>query len=313
MKDLIDVTKENTRLFNTINIETCSTCNRKCEFCGNAYFKRPDELMEEKTINKIIKDLSNLKYSGRIEFQSYNEPMRDKRLSNIVETTRKLIPKSCIMFNTNGDYIKSKEDIKKFYDSGLNQMEINIYDKKKDHMFKILEYCYQLKDEIGLELGGHVYKHTKKKIIDVVDKSDYLKTGNVSVFNIDKKDKKYNLLGNNGGFLRDKLKNFEPKNLDKGCTMVFRKATINWKGDMVVCCNNFEGNVLFGNVLNNTIEECWNSDLAHIYRLHLQNKQRKYLTLCKVCNRQEGFYPHMITKVTFGNDKLDKQILNTKI
>jgi MoaA/NifB/PqqE/SkfB family radical SAM enzyme len=311
MKDIINVTKQNTRVFNTISIGTGSLCNRKCKFCANAYHKRPDEWMSEKTFLKIIDDLKNMKYKGRIELQSFNEPLRDSRIFDFIRHIR-LNTECCIMFNTNGDYIESPKTIIKLFECGLNQLEINVYDNvKKLDVFE--QYAEKVVNKLSdVVLGGSMYDKIsyKKRHLDIVDKTEYLDGGkNISIYD-DRPSKVYNMLANNAGFLNGKLKGMKPKNQDKICVLPFRKATINWKGDMILCCNHYTGDVNFGNVRNSSVEELWNSDVANYYRLLLQNKRRIDLEPCCDCNEPVGFYPHMIQKITFGNKK-DKELLES--
>ncbi|HPI20676.1 MAG TPA: SPASM domain-containing protein [Candidatus Kapabacteria bacterium] len=309
---LINVTTEKVRLFNTLSIETGSMCNRKCKFCFHRYYKRPDEFMSQKILDKIYEELRVLKYNGRIELQNYNEPIRDKRLPEIIRSIKEAAPRCSIMINTNGDYIKDKEVIKKLFKAGLNQMAINCYDDNKERRDRMVKYCMELKDELDLQLGEGIYHHSGKRIVDVVDKSKFIEEGNRSLFNYKKLDKKYNNINNNGGALVGKIKGVGKPNTEKLCVLPFRKATIRWDGNVILCCQHPTGEVNFGNLMDNTIIECWNSEIANFYRLHLQNKQRNHLIGCNKCSHFGGFYQHMISKITFG-EKKDKELLKISL
>jgi hypothetical protein len=102
---------------------------------------------------------------------------------------------------------------------------------------------------------------------------------------------------------REELK--EPKK--KYCTKPFRFLNIDWKGNGILCCNDYYSQTNFGNVASDSLVDIWNNKNFHTYRLRLQNNDRN-MFLCSGCDSDGGAYPHMITKVTFG-DKQDKKLL----
>jgi MoaA/NifB/PqqE/SkfB family radical SAM enzyme len=123
----VNVSKEPVRLFNMIAIETASLCNRHCVFCPNHHNARPDELMPDEVIERIISQLEEIKYAGCITWYLYNEPLRDKRLLDIVRNVDARLPRACQSINTNGDYLKRPEQLAVLFDAGLRQVVINVY------------------------------------------------------------------------------------------------------------------------------------------------------------------------------------------
>jgi hypothetical protein len=97
------------------------------------------------------------------------------------------------------------------------------------------------------------------------------------------------------------------QSLKRGCVRPFRTFNVNWKGDGILCCNDYHGEVTLGNVLTQGVEAVWNDVRHHIFRLKLQNRDRD-IALCDVCDFAGGVYTHLVQKVTFGS-KLDKEIL----
>jgi len=309
---IVNVTKENTKLFNNIAIETSSMCNRHCHFCPNVLNTREDVLMPLSLIEKILTELSVLNYNGRIELYIYNEPTRDKRLLHLISMVRAAIPRSCIMINTNGDYFKSSKDIQVLFDAGLNQMAINIYSaadgSKSDASYesgivksaKRHEQIQGFVNELGIPSNLSMYQNigSKKQVCKV-----YKKYG---VRNADKTGTDFESISNRAG----NIENFAPalkEPLVKYCTKPFRFLNINWKGDSLLCCNDYHGETNFGNVAKISLVDIWNNKKLNEYRLRLQNSNRNNF-LCNGCDSNGGYYPHMITKVTFGKEE-DKAIL----
>lgn len=307
------------RLFNTISVEVASRCNRHCHFCPNGYHDREDKFMEWDIIKKIIGELKELKYKGRITWYNYNEPTRDKRLPDIMKYCREQLPGVCQMINTNGDYFKSKDDIKKYFEAGLNQMQINVYSayddseseeqfekgirlsKKRELLFN--KWVDELVKEGALERNKTMYTKisVNKRYINIVPKYGIKKgfTGTgVDGFT------------NRSGNIPD-FKEAVNHSLNKSCVRPFRMMYIDYNGQSTLCCNDYHSMTNFGNIRNKTLVEMWNSLEMNIYRLKLQNKDRQCY-LCNKCDFNGGSYPGAIDHVTFGKE-IDAKILKADL
>lgn len=311
MPKLVQVPGGKLKLFNTLAIETGGVCNRSCVFCPNHHKDRPDEYMPDKLIIKMINELVRLNYKGRITNYIYNEPMRDKRCLDIISYFRRALPRVCVMTSTNGDYIKDKQDIASLLNAGVNQLLINVYsasDGDPDplrvaHGIKLSEARYHLLqgwvDELALNQSGSLYTYVRPpgRVVRVLPK--------FGVQNTDKSLAEYELQNRSGNIEWFQSGMEEP--LDRGCTRPFRMLNINWRGEAILCCNDYHGATNFGSVGDHTLEELWNCEGMNRYRLYLQNKRRD-IALCDKCDYRGGVYPHMIDTVTFGPER-DSEIL----
>ncbi|MBU1121026.1 radical SAM protein, partial [Candidatus Micrarchaeota archaeon] len=95
-------------MFDAVEIETNTECNRKCVNCPNFLFEREKGLMETNLYKKIINELSETKYNGRLSPHFYNEPLLDKRLLLLMSYTRDKLPEAFICVYTNGDLLDRK-------------------------------------------------------------------------------------------------------------------------------------------------------------------------------------------------------------
>src|SRR5579872_699651 len=242
MLNLVDVSKsEQIALFNNIGIETGASCNRHCYFCPNDYFQRHDKYMSWEMIKKIIQNLKDLNYKGRVEWYIYNEPTRDDRLQEIISYCREQLPKACQMINTNGDYFKAPSDILKLFLAGLNQMQINIYSAndsaKDDDKFEkgvrqakerqaVLQNWVDLLEKeqhISQKLSLYQNIGSKKKVCQVIAKYGIRKATK------DAELEGPNHFSNRSGNIPDfRTAVVEP--ISKHCTRPFRFLNINWLG-----------------------------------------------------------------------------------
>jgi radical SAM protein with 4Fe4S-binding SPASM domain len=95
--------------------------------------------------------------------------------------------------------------------------------------------------------------------------------------------------------------------LEKMCIRPFRAMTVNWRGDVILCCNDYHAEASVGNVMDKSLEELWNDPRYHAYRIKLQKKDRR-IHLCDVCDYNGGFYQHNVPHVTLGAER-DAEIL----
>lgn len=329
MKDLIDVTKENTTLFSLIAVETGAKCNRTCSFCPVSVAPRDDEWMPMEMIEKIVDDLVKLDYKKRVALYSYNEPMRDERLIEIIKLFRRRLPRTCIMINTNGDYIKTTDDIANLYHAGLNQMQINIYNAadgsgNEERINRGVEKCKEryemmkgLVDSITwLDQEESLYQYIgpNKWACQVVPKWGFQPTtdhDNHQPNHLHGISKRHHI-ANRAGNIPDFMPPLE-RSYDKMCIRPFRTITVNWRGDAFLCCNAYTrsdapSQASFGNVADKSIEELWNDERFHMYRVKLRAKNRD-IYLCDKCDYDGGFYQHNVQHVTFGPER-DREIMS---
>lgn len=273
------------RLFTTIALEIGAQCNRRCWFCPNSVNKRPDEYMDPSLLRNIGRELAELNYNGRIVLYIYNEPFKNPLLLDIIDMFRKVVPKSTIMIATNADYIREYKQIQELYDAGLNQLQINVYTNVP--RYRVLK---SMLEKVDAE-EGNIYSNTspKKRFYSLEQKFDKKITPEspkVGRFE----------LSNRSGNVPSLPMLKEP--LEKMCVRPFRSMQINWRGEVILCCNDYHADVLCGDATINSVQDIWeNSKILRKFRKKLLRKDRHGLKLCDVCSFKGGAYPHFIPKL----------------
>jgi len=123
-------------LFGSVVIETISICNRKCSFCPLTYDATPGEVMTNEIFNKIITELKELNFKGKICLSCYGEPILDKKLIERVEKIKKEL-NSFITINTNGDFLTYKK-FKELVSAGIDVFCLSQHDKEPSEQIKLL-------------------------------------------------------------------------------------------------------------------------------------------------------------------------------
>jgi len=69
------------------------------------------------------------------------------------------------------------------------------------------------------------------------------------------------------------------------CDWVFGKAYINYRGEVILCCSDYNYEVVFGNVKDKRFIEIYNCPEYRRYRKEHAQGRGKSLPLCERCNR----------------------------
>lgn len=69
------------------------------------------------------------------------------------------------------------------------------------------------------------------------------------------------------------------------CNWVFDKAYINYRGDVILCCSDYDYEVVFGNVVEDPFYNIYNGVKYNEYRDAHRAGRGKEMPLCKNCNR----------------------------
>ena len=240
-------------LFTQIEIETVNRCNGSCSFCPvNVHEKqRPYAKMSETLFQKIIDELGDLDYSGRLALFSNNEPYLDDRMVSFIQYAREKVPHAYLHLFTNGSVLT----LEKFLGSMkyLDRMVIDNYndDKALNSKVQIIEeYCRT---------------HPKTWSGDVIIS---MRLQN-------------EILTSRGGQAPNKTKT---KGVSAKCMLPFDQLIIRPDGKISLCCNDALGKYTLGDVTTQSLADIWDSKSYHSIREEMQVHGRKYLDLCKNCD-----------------------------
>lgn len=238
--------------------------------------------MAEETVMAAIDELARLKYAGRIEWYIYNEPcMEMDWLKYVASAAKQLVPRGTQMVATNGDYFKNGgDDLLSLYEVGIQQVLVNCYTKGLYE--RRLPWINAARDA-GIEVDGPIYSSLprNRRTVQMLDKSNPEEFG-TGIFRIT------NRAGNIIEFVPAVQ---EP--INRMCVRPFRVLNINWKGEAMVCCNDYHADVPVGIFPDQSLTEIWNSPILNTYREHLLRKDRS-LPLCRSCDCHAGAYPQNV-------------------
>ena len=237
------------------------SCSRRCAFCPRVDAKKYPNLDEEfslKLFEKIIFELKELDYEGRIGWSGYSEPLMHSDINNLIKITKKNLPKCTLDIVSNGDFL-DQNIISNLFKNGLDHLRVSIYTNQKTtdkfkkirdnlkispELFFIRERNKGKKNEFGLQLNNRGGAVNLKKI----------------------------------GIKKDK--NFP---LKKKCNFPLFKIFIDYTGEYQICSNDWNKKKIIGNAFKQTITEVWYGEEYMKIRKNLMNKNRN-MDPCKTCD-----------------------------
>jgi radical SAM protein with 4Fe4S-binding SPASM domain len=77
--------------------------------------------------------------------------------------------------------------------------------------------------------------------------------------------------------------------LRKSCRRPFNQLYVHYNGNVVLCCCDWKEEVIFGNLMKDSLAEIFSGPVPAKYRENLARKNRN-MKLCEVCNYC-GNYP----------------------
>jgi len=271
-----------------INIEPTNYCNLRCIHCPRQIMKREKGFMDFSLFKKIIDECKKYK-NIKIWLQLLGEPLLHPKIIDMIKYAKENNIKEVgvvtngILLNANLDYLCISVDAfsKKTYEKircGGNY-EVLIGNIKK--LFKVKEEFKKSKPIISLnfvkmEENIDEFEDFIKFWKPYLKGRDFIKAIEFDTW---------------GGKIKDK--GINKKNFGKRlpCSWLWYATVILWNGDLVLCCADFDGEMILGNVKKENIETIWNSDKYNDIRLkHLEWEFEK-ISICKNC--QEWKYDYL--------------------
>ncbi|MDD5016023.1 MAG: SPASM domain-containing protein [Atribacterota bacterium] len=235
--------------FNDLDIEINTNCNRRCSYCPNSVSERSskknEKLMPEETYRKIINELADINFNGRISPSLYGEPLLEKRLNKFIKYTRKKLPKVKIVILTNGDYL-TIDIFKELIESGTNEFMVTQHDEKvASNIVELFEYIKKYRKYRKFVKYNHFTSETP--------------------------------LCNRGGLVKPKVQNKTPR-----CATPDNPVVIDYAGNVLLCCNDYHSLIKFGNINNQKLLEIWFGEQYKKMRRDIR-KGIFELPICKKC------------------------------
>ena len=242
-----------------IEISESGMCNRTCSFCprSDPGYEEVNEFISFDLHKKLCDQLKEVNYSGLIIYSGFVEPLLDKNIYNLIKYAKSTLPKSNVEIISNGDVL-SEARLEKLYDSGLDRIQISLYDGLEQHKKFI-----RLGKKLNLDNNKYVLR------------ARYLP-----------EEKNFGItLSNRGGMLENAEYKIMPtkKKLNKKCFYPGYKFFLDYNGDVLMCSHDWGKKNILGNLNKNSFLDIWLNEKSTIARKKLFSADRS-LQPCNVCD-----------------------------
>jgi MoaA/NifB/PqqE/SkfB family radical SAM enzyme len=236
-------------------IETTTACTRRCKWCTHRYYDIKPYFMTETLFLKVMSELGEIGFSGRLSFYLNGEPLLDRRLYNWISIGKKLCPKSFTFIITNGDLLTENRSIE-LLNAGLDAIKVNTYDNKT--FIKVNETIQRLPALLS------------KRIL-----------------HLDASKRTY--WTSRGGTVPVSGRQADVVQIDEGvCLRPFRQLYITVKGLVAQCCSDALNRYIMGDINTDSLLDIWNGERFRKVRDSLIGKE-PLNGLCRVCDLERAY------------------------
>jgi radical SAM protein with 4Fe4S-binding SPASM domain len=278
-----------------VDIGTTNLCNAECIMCPHSKLNKMGT-MDMKLYKKIIDNCSKL-HIKIVTLSFFGEPFLDKELIAKIKYAKE--KGMTVAFYSNASLL-TEELARKTIDSGLDSITISFDGYSKETYEKIrkkLKFDVVKKNILNLiETRGRMKKTNPKINLVLVEleenkreiKQFYNKwRGKVDSINIINMRNWANDIQKEG---TKESFHFNKKIKRKPCALIWKKMVVDWNGDVVLCCDDWNHSTVLGNLKKQTIEEIWKGEkLRKIREAHVKGEFGK-IPLCSGCNKKSVWW-----------------------
>lgn len=206
--------------------------------------------MKEQLFKKIIHELREANYKEAVTLHSYGEPLTDPRILDWIQYTRDSLPEAKIPLFTNGELL-SEDKIDLLLAAGVNTFNVTLH-------------------------------HRSQVPYPVLKKLEQLPAAQREIVSYTGTPIRY-WLRNRGGLLHSEQIGSDFQFQKIAPCYGYYYPVIDYKGDFLLCCDDYLGRHPFGNLNHQTLTSILNDE--NYCRIRKKLTKREYeLELCRRCN-----------------------------
>ena len=292
--EYLDVMKQYFPFPRVLNVELTNHCNLRCVMCLRDLV-RPAGFMDEALFRKVVDEAAL--YGAKLWLNFAGEPLLHKSFFELARYCREK-PLQSVNINTNATLLT--EDVgKELLDCGLEAVALSFDSTEKETyetirvnadfestLENVLRFI-RLRDQSGSRVKIFIFAVRQERNEHERDALRQFWRSRVS-----KEDRvvflRFNTLGGQLG--RPSGSTGTRKGERLPCLQLWRNIVVLWNGDAVMCCGDFRGTHVMGNVSERTLREIWfGDDYRRLRMAHLEDDYRDF-EFCGNCGewRFEG-------------------------
>ena len=256
-EDLANQTKSGLGpVFSHIELSINGLCNRKCHFCPRnnpEIYESKNEYMELNLWEKLVKELSERNYTGRLSFSGFSEPLIHRDIIKMASVKKRYLEQNILEMVTNGDLL-TENNAKELLNSGMDKILISMYDG--DHQIEMFEKLFK-----NIEASEERYILRKRYLSET---------------------EQYGLTFSNRAGSVEAIESKELP-LKKKCYYTHYRMMINHNGDVLLCPHDWQSKIIAGNIKDENIFDIWYGEKLSYVRERLAKADRDFAP-CNKCD-----------------------------
>lgn len=291
-------------------IELVEGCSRLCTFCGlNGIRNGPGDyrFMSERTAGRAAEQLALYAPDVRVEFAMHGEPLMHPQYLERIALFRGMLPRSQFQVTTNGVRFLGpdvQERVEGLFAVGVDFIVLDTYYPERDRLIQQMRTLVNVAvRDFYTELapvGWSPWTNHHRKVSRTIVLMDDLgsRDGEVRSRTV------LNHAGNNP------TRPIPLRPLRRTCTIPFREVAIRWDGKVAICCMDWRGEYICGDVNVRSLRSIWEGPEFRAARAMLQDKDRNF-DPCAKCDAGAGPRAGLLPKLprpTFGQRQLVRQV-----
>jgi hypothetical protein len=274
-----------------VQIESTNLCNAKCVFCPRDDMHRTQGIMSFELFRKIVDECADLGIA-HVRVHNYGEPFMDRRLSEKVRYAKQKGIREVGMIS-NGSLI-TEHVAREIIESGLDAINISVdasgrevFDATRlglnyDKVIANIERLVRIRAELGRKRPKLILSFVRQN--NSTDEQAFIEHWRGIADKIHITD-----LHNWAGTLN------RESDVNYPCYRPWLTFTVLWDGRVSLCCADFDGRTVLGDLNTATIREIWNAErYVAARRAHLESGGPD---ICRSCDLPRKDSPLWITKL----------------
>lgn len=253
--------------------------------------------MPDNVVEALAENVRRFKIAG-VRFIRWGEPTLHPKYIEIMSKIKQA--GALIHINTNGSLMDENQmhalmnihlDSIKFSFQGADEGTYNEMREGGDYLklLNTIRKFYEIRGErdypyiqISTTLTAESADQIENFKIDVQDYCDYYNIGHTKLNHLNVESMK---ISDDEKVKIRELQKHETisRKYREVCCEAFDKLSVNWNGDITLCCSDYDNFMIVGNILDNDIKQIFNCNAAKIYREAIMKKQYGKIKCCSDC------------------------------
>lgn len=254
-------------IFSEIEFNITGLCNRLCVFCPRVdpnVFPNLNEHMSVDLYRKIMGDLRDIDYTGRVAYSGFSEPLLHPQVMELLRTSREILPECYLEIVSNGDRVTTRV-LNDLFEAGLTTLLISMYDGPEQ-----------------IELFEDIIRESGVPRENVILRERYLPPE--QSFGITLTNRAGSVTVKEVGLTVPEAPIMHP------CYYPHYRMMVDYTGDVLLCPNDWARRLIIGNLADTPLVDIWTgaNQTAARKRLGLGDRSVSPCDKCDILGTRQG-------------------------